>query len=366
MKRIGIDARLNAYRQGGISQYTAHLIRELAELDHDNAYVIAHSRKDRNNWNVGANQQRVNCWTPPHHRWERWALSLELASRRLDLLHSPDFIPPVGGRFKSVITIHDLAFLIYPHILAADSRRHYTDQIEAAVRRADHIVVVSEATRADVMERLNVEASRITVTPEAADERFMPATAEQVASMRIRRQLPQEYVLFVGTIEPRKNLDGLLRAVNLIKNAPPLVIAGQRGWLDEDIHRLIDELKVSGRVIWLENVADEELPALYSGASVFCLPSNYEGFGLPALEAMACGTPVVVSDRGSLPEVVGEAGILVNPDAPASISEGIQRVLSDSKLAADLRKRGLERAKTFTWRRMTEQTLAVYRQLVGD
>jgi len=366
MKRFGIDARLNAYRQGGISQYTAHLIRALADLDQENAYVIAHSRKDRRDWAIGPNQHRVNCWTPAHHRWERWALSIELAPLGLDLLHSPDFIPPMGWRFKLVITIHDLAFLMYPQILTAESHRYYTHQIQAAVRRADHILVVSEATRTDVIDRLGVSDDRISVTLEAADQRFKPSTADEVARVRSAHKLPQEYILFVGTLEPRKNIDGLLRAMSAIKAGPALVIAGRRGWLYEDIFKLVDELKLSERTIWLENVADKDLPALYTGASVFCLPSHYEGFGLPALEAMACGTPVVVSGRGSLPEVSGDAGILVNPDDPDSIAEGIRRALEDSELAADLRKRGIERAKSFTWNRMAEQTLAVYRQLVGN
>ncbi len=369
MSRIGIDARLAAYRQGGISQYATHLIAGLAALDAHTEYLILHSRKDRRNLSAGANQRRVTCWTPPHHRLERLALAVEVAPRRLDLLHSPDFIPPLDGRYRSVITIHDLAFLLYPDILTADSKRYYHDQIGAAVRRADAILTVSEATRADVIDLLGAPAGKIHVTPEAADERFNPAAEEEIAHLRATYGLPGEYLLFVGTFEPRKNLGGLLRAYAEIragvKDAPQLVIAGRRGWLFDDLFSLAEQLHLGPHVTWLENVSDGELPALYSGASAFCLPSRYEGFGLPALEAMACGTPMVVSDRGSLPEVVGGAGVLVNPDDPLSIAEGIRQVIGDATLAADLRRRGLERARQFTWRKMAAQTLAVYDKVLG-
>src|SRR5262245_3325523 len=161
MARIGIDARLVTYRAGGISQYTTHLIYELAALDRSAEYAILHSRKERGSLTAGSNQRRVTCWTPPHHRLERIALSVELARHNLDLLHSPDFSPPLGGSFKSIITIHDLAFLMYPDILTADSRRYYNHQIKSAVRRADAILAVSEATKADVIDMLKVDPAKI-------------------------------------------------------------------------------------------------------------------------------------------------------------------------------------------------------------
>jgi glycosyltransferase involved in cell wall biosynthesis len=181
--------------------------------------------------------------------------------------------------------------------------------------------------------------------------------------------LPDQYILFVGTFEPRKNLGGLLRAYAELRaemrDAPPLVIAGRRGWLFQDMFVLAEQLHLGKSIIWLDNPSDGDLPALYGAASVFCLPSRYEGFGLPVLEAMACGTPVVVSERGSLPEVVGEAGLLVNPDDPNSIAAGLTKVLSDSVLSADLRRRGLTWAQAFTWRKTAELTLAVYHRVLG-
>jgi glycosyltransferase involved in cell wall biosynthesis len=174
----------------------------------------------------------------------------------------------------------------------------------------------------------------------------------------------------VGTLEPRKNLPGLLKAYALLQNevpdAPPLVIAGRRGWLYESVYAQAGALGLKDRVVWLEGVAYQDLPALYSGAGVLCLPSFYEGFGLPPLEAMACGTPVVVAQRASLPEVVGDAGLLIDPDNPYSITDALRRVLTDPALATVLRQRGLVRASTFTWRETARKTLAVYRQMLGQ
>ncbi len=370
MARIGIDARLVYYRQGGISQYTQHLIDEMAALDTHNDYVILHSRKDARNLAAGPNQRRAVCLTPAHHRLERLALAVELAPQRLDVLHSPDFIPPLNGRFKSVITIHDLAFLMYPDILTEESRRYYAGQIHAAARRADAILAVSQATCADAIDLLGAPPEKITVTPEAADRRYTPQPEAAVTRARQTYHLPEGYLLFVGTFEPRKNLGGLLRAYAELRadlrDAPALVIAGKRGWLYERLFTLAGELRLSQHVTWLEDPADADLPALYSGASLVCLPSFYEGFGLTALEAMACATPVVVSNRGSLPEVVGDAALMVNPDDPTSIAEGLRRVLEDAALAADLRARGPQRAAQFSWRETARLTLGVYRRLAAQ
>ncbi|MBN1428935.1 MAG: glycosyltransferase family 4 protein [Anaerolineae bacterium] len=369
MPAIGLDARLTYYRQGGIPQYTYHLIRELAELDTDNHYAILHSRKDRRDLTAAPNQRRVACWTPAHNRFERLALGIELAPLRLDLLHSPDFIPPHGRGYCKVITIHDLAFLLYPDILTADSRRYYTDQIHDAARCANHIIVVSEATRRDVLDMLDVPSEKIAVIPEAADERYRPQPPDDIERVRQMYNLPPEYILFVGTYEPRKNLGGLLRAYEQLcaelPGAPLLVIAGARGWLYEKAFKLVGELKLDTKVTWLDNLRDVDLPGLYSGAQLLCLPSFYEGFGLPALEAMACGTPVVSSDRGSLPEVVGDAAMQVNPDNPADIAAGLHRVLTNTDLASRLRRRGLERARLFSWREAARRTLAVYHHVLA-
>jgi glycosyltransferase involved in cell wall biosynthesis len=367
--RIGIDARLTYYHEGGISRYIAHLIPELAALDAENEYVILHSRKDRRNLASGPNQRRATCWTPSHHPLERLALAVEVTPLGLDLLHSPDFIPPLDGRWKSVITIHDLSFLHFPETKDAASRRYYNGQIQAAVARADAILADSEATRQDVIAMLGVPPDKVTTVWAGIDAQFRPAPPEDIARVRAAHDLPGEYLLFVGTVEPRKNLAGLMRAYARLRaelnDVPALAVVGRRGWLNTPVHALPAELGIADQMHWIEDIPDDDLPALYSGASALCLPSLYEGFGFPVLEAMACGTPVVTSDRGSLPEVAGDAAILINPDDPADIAEGLRRALTDSALAADLRRRGLAQAAKFTWADTARRALDVYRRVLG-
>jgi glycosyltransferase involved in cell wall biosynthesis len=368
MHRIGIDARLTYYRRGGITEYIEALIRELPALDTDNQYFILHSRKDARNLAAQPNQRRVICWTPAHHRIERLALGVETLPLRLDLLHSPDFIPP-RGLHRSAVTIHDLTFLHYPDFLTPESRRYYNDQIHAAVARADHIMTDSEATRRDVIDMLNVLPEKVTTVLLGISEHFHPATDSQMEAFIAQHNLTLGFILFVGTFEPRKNLAGLLRAYAQLRadlrDAPPFVIAGRRGWLDESIYELAASLKLGPHLRWLEDVPYTDLPALYSAASVLCLPSFYEGFGFPPLEAMACGTPAIVADRASLPEVVGEAGLLIDPERPASIADALCRVLTTSELAADLRARGFARAAEFQWRRTAQQVLTTYQNVLN-
>jgi glycosyltransferase involved in cell wall biosynthesis len=366
--RIGIDARLNYYRPGGITEYTRHVIEELAALDQTTMYGVIHHHADNNTLTPGPNFKRINAFTPCHHRLERWSLSAELARHHLDVLHSPDAISPERGARRQVITVHDLHFLYYPQFMTAESRRHYNGQIARAVRTADHILVDSRATRDDLANLLDVPVEKMTVHLLGVDQVFTPLPDEETNRHKERLGLPESYILFVGTFEPRKNISGLFAAYHLLRqempDLPPLVMVGRRGWLYDDIFARAEALNLTDRLIWLEDAPWSDLPAIYNGADVLALPSHYEGFGLTALEAMACGTPTVVSNRGSLPEVVGETGLLVDPDEPAEIAGAIRQVLTDSDVRNRLRAAGLARAATFTWRKTAETVLRVYRDLL--
>jgi len=365
--RIGIDARLLAYRMGGISRYTRHLIQGFAAMATPHQFVVLQSRKQRRPLVQAPRVRTVSLWTPPHHRWEGWALSLELWPRRLHLLHSPDFIPPRYGSFRRVITVHDLTFLYYPQFLTAESARYY-GQIDRAVRQADHILADSHATRRDLMERLGVPPEKVTVVHLAADPRCRPLAPARVRAVADRYGLPEPFLLFVGTLEPRKNVPTLLEAIHRLRRAGlevPLVLVGRRGWLYDEVFARLQALGLEGQVRFLEGVTDEELVGLYNAARCLVLPSFYEGFGLPALEAMACGTPVIVSDRASLPEVVGEAGLLVDPTSPEALAEAIGRVWEDEALRQRMRRQGLAQAARFSWERVVRETLAVY-EAVGQ
>jgi glycosyltransferase involved in cell wall biosynthesis len=277
-------------------------------------------------------------------------------------------IPPQWGARRHVITIHDLHFLHYPQFMTAESLRHYRGQIEWAVQHADHTLVDSQATTNDLINLLNVPAEKITMHLLGVNEQFKLLPNADIRTHTARFNLPDTYILFVGTFEPRKNIPGLLDAYHILRgelpDAPPLVLAGRRGWLYQDIFAKVDALNLGDHVIWIEDAPWDDLPAIYNGARVFALPSYYEGFGLTALEAMACGTPPVVANRSSLPEVVGEAGLLVDPNDPADVAAALQQVLQDNDLHDRLREAGLARAATFTWRKTAEIALTTYQNLL--
>lgn len=364
--RIGIDCRLPYYQMGGISQYIIFLIQALANLPTDDEFLLFHSRKDRRSY-MPADDSRfrhVNLWTPCHHRRERQTLALELAPYRLDVFHSPDFIPPVSGASRRVITIHDLTFLHYPQFLTDDSRRYYNDQIEWAVRTADSISADSEATRQDILSLLHVLPSKVTTVLLAANPLYAePATSQEIRETLTTHGLEPGFVLFVGTLEPRKNLPLLLHAMSQLYgagNETPLVIVGGKGWIYDEIFATIDDLGMHGRVRHLCGVADAELKHLYHAAGVLASPSHYEGFGLPALEAMHCGCPVIASTRGSLPEIVDDAGILLDPEDATIWAEAIGHVLSDSDARQKMAGAGRLQAARFTWTKTAKQTLTLY------
>lgn len=366
---IGIDLRLHAYAPGGIAYYARRLAQEMAHLlPPGSLTLIPHRREEAL---LDAPDARVHrAWTPPHHRLERWLLSAELWPLGLDLLHTPDFIPPQRGARYHVITVHDLNFFHYPQYLTADARRYYNEQIGWAVEHADAILVDSYATQRDLEMMLDVPAKRITVTHLATDDAcFHPLPEAAVCAALARYDLTPGYLLFVGTWEPRKNLAGLLEALSLLHargEKRELVIAGRPGWLYDEIFERVQRLGLARWVHFIERVPLEDLVALMNGALLLTMPSFYEGFGLPALEAMHCGTPTVVADRASLPEVVGDAGLLIDPDDPATMAEVYWRIARDAALRAELRAAGRRQAQTFTWERTARQTLEVYEAVLGS
>lgn len=368
MPKIGIDARLLYYRKGGISEYTRQLMLALAGLDTISDYAILHNFRDAENYATAPNFRRLNLYTPCHHRFERTGLSVELARHQLDILHSPDFIPPRRGARRHIITIHDLHFLHYPQFQTAESLRYYRDQIRWAVRHADHIFAQSETTKHEIVEMLNVSPEKITVHGLGVHSAFRVLPEDEIRATLAPYHLPTQYLLFVSTIEPRKNIPGLLRAYAQLRatrpDTPPLVIGGQRGWFADQELAPIAELGMTEHVRLFEDVPFGVLPALYNGARLLVMPSFYEGFGMPAIEAMACGTPVVVTERGALPEVVGEHGVYVNPEEPESILQGITRLLDDTALYDQLRGSGRQHAATFSWLRTAGIALGVYRKMI--
>jgi glycosyltransferase involved in cell wall biosynthesis len=360
--RIGLDVRLTYYRGGGIPVYIRQLARALPALDRGREHVHFYRRGHAETLGPGA--RRADCWTPAHHRLERLVLGAELAPWRLDLFHAPDCIPPRWGYRRLVITVHDLGFLRYPETLTAEGRRHYASGIRAAVAAADAIIADSHATRDDLRELLSVPAGAVTVVPLGVDGAYRPLPPHEIAPVLARYGLDPGYVLFVGTFEPRKNVAGLCEAYaclrRLLPAAPPLVLVGHRGWLFEATLARVERLGLGRHIRFLSDVTDGDLPALYGGATVFALASHHEGFGLPVLEAMACGVPCVVSNRGSLPEVGGGVALEVDPDDADAVAAAIARLLGDPALREDARRRGRERAASYSWEGTARATLDVY------
>jgi glycosyltransferase involved in cell wall biosynthesis len=365
--RLAFDARMVYYRRAGIGHYSIRLLRALAGLPPAEAadlhVTVLQSRKDPQPIVDGDPRfRRRSLVTPCHHRYEQAALAVELAAirPRPQVLHSPDFIPPLQRPCPAVITVHDLAFRRFPDLLTAESARYY-GQIERAVASAEAIIAVSASTADDLVDLAGAARDKIHVVYEAADPLYRLPEAAPAAR--------PGYLLFVSTIEPRKNLPVLLEAYRLlldrgrIRPVPELRVVGRRGWLYEDSFRAIERLGLAAHVRLLGEVAPPDLLGLYQGARLFAMPSLYEGFGLGALEALACGAPVLASKAGALPEVGGDAGLLLPPGDPAAWADALERVLGDPALEADLRQRGPAQAARFSWARAARETLAVYRRI---
>ncbi len=368
---IGIDARLVFYNRAGIGQYILRLIEALASLrPNGDKFFLLQSRKDKSTIINSNGFIRKSLWTPSHNRFEQPALRFEISRLKLDLLHSPDFIPPLKRNCKSVITIHDLAFLLYPHFLTKESARYY-GQIDQAWRKTDHIIAVSEATKQDSIKLLGVPEEKITVIHEAANPIYRQIPKEE-ARQRVKEKykLDKDYILFVSTIEPRKNLPGLLQAYRKLrddyKRDEILALAGSKGWLWEEVYETVDRLDLEKHVVFLGRVPSGDLLYLYNAARLLVHPSFYEGFGLPPLEAMTCGTPVIVSNTAALPEVVGDAAMMIDPHDIDGLTVAMWRVLTEEKLRQDLICKGLKRAVKFSWQEAAKQTLELYHKVGGQ
>lgn len=367
---IGIDARLVYHTRAGIGEYTLRLTQALAVSYPEERFTLLQDTRTSQSLIEAANVAIARTRVPSHHRLEQFLMPWVVNRLRTDVFHSPDFIPPLRAHGPSVITIHDLGFLIYPHFVTKDSARYY-GQIDRAVRHADQIIAVSQSTKNDLVRMLGVPEDKISVIYEAAAPQYQPmdwvAAYQHIQALY---EIPEEFILFVSTIEPRKNITGLLRAYRRLRDdyklTPALVLVGAPGWLSDDVYTLMNKLDLKAHCFFLGRVDVHDLRYLYNAAQCLVHPAFYEGFGLTPLEAMACGTPVIVSNVSSLPEVVGDAALQIDPNHDEEITVALWRVLTDPALRESLRMKGLQRASGFSWQRAAEQTMAVYRKAVGQ
>ncbi|HOG46146.1 MAG TPA: glycosyltransferase family 1 protein [Anaerolineae bacterium] len=355
------------YRNAGVSQYIQALLRTLPAARHDlqlSAYIGAGVAGDFPGWQV--RRSRLPGDRPPLRiLWEQLLQPAALRRAGVDLVHAPVNVGPLVRACPMVVTVHDLSFLLYPETFQPAQRLYQRTLARRTAQRAERVIAVSESTRRDLVRHFGVPAERITVVPNGVDAAFRPLPAAEVAAFRRERGLPERFLLCVATLEPRKNLPRLLEAVARVPEAPLLVLCGGKGWYYDTIFATIERLGLQRRVHLPGFIPAAELPLWYNAATWFVYPSLYEGFGLPALQALACGTPAIVSHASSLPEVVGDAAILVDPLDVEAMAAALAQALPDGALAGSLREAGLARAAQFPWSRTAEETVAVYRAVLS-
>jgi glycosyltransferase involved in cell wall biosynthesis len=369
-KKIAIEGSLFFKRPTGVGHYAKSLVQAASTLDSDvNFEIVRH-------WLFFKKFQapipptkhlhyRLVKWFPPmvyYQSFKRlpWIFPYDwTAFKKYDAVLFFNFISyPLSKGVKSIIVIHDLTYIKFPEYMQATNLKYMSKLMPASVRRANHIITVSESSKKDIIEHFGLNPGQVSVIPNAVDhDVFYPRG--DAAKVLKKYGLPAKYIHFHGTIEPRKNVEGLLDAYATLpeetKNEYALVLTGGKGWNDEAIYQKIDFYRASGHKIILPGyVGGEDLPYIYSSASLFVLPSFYEGFGIPPLEAMACGVPVIVSDNSSLPEVVGGAAIKVKAEDTKALTANMLKILTDKKLAESLSKKGLKQAAKLSWRSSAE------------
>ncbi len=297
-------------------------------------------------------------------------LSRELRRHPVDVLHVQYTAPPFAP-CSVVATIHDLSFEHLPETFNRRSRAQLRVTVRRTVRRAAQILTLSEFSRRDIIETYRIDPGRIAVTPGAAPAHFAPVTNEtELKRIRETYEIGSNYILSLGSIQPRKNLIRLIEAYSCLRRVrpevklPALVLAGKRGWLDSEIFRVAEQNGLGKEILFIGYVPERDLPTLYSGAVCFIYPSYFEGFGLPVVEAMQCGVPVIAGNRTSLPEVVGSAGLLFDPFDARALADAITRLIDDLGYRAELRAKGLKRASEFSWKTTAQLTLSAYERAV--
>ncbi|HXI22661.1 MAG TPA: glycosyltransferase family 1 protein [Pyrinomonadaceae bacterium] len=367
---IAIDAHSVGSQLAGNETYAVNLIEALAEVDQANQYTLYVTRQS-------AIDQFANRWpnfkvkrTVPHTPLVRIpvTLSAELRRNPVDVLHVQYTAPPLAP-CPVVATIHDLSFEHLPETFNRRSRAQLRLTVRRTARKAAQILTLSEFSRRDIVDTYSIAPDRVSVTPAAAPSHFKPIEDEtELRKIQEHYGIARDYILSVSSIQPRKNLIRLIEAYSCLRGLrpegklPQLVLVGKRGWLDDETFRAAQRHSANNDIAFTGYVAETDLPALYSGATCFVYPSFFEGFGLPILEAMQCGAPVIAGNRTSIPEVVGQAGLLFDPFDTNSLVQALTRVLDDSEFRAALRMQGLERARQFDWKQTARMTLQAYQK----
>ena len=373
MVKIGIDISLTIGEKAGTGYYTSNLVDALAKIDSKNQYTLypffyyiyhpdfkCAQKPLKNNFHIKFERlpKRIidYLWTSGVPK--KWILG------EVDILHSTSFCAPKNHYGKLIVTIYDLSFLTHPQCHVEANRKHCLQGTIDSIKHADIIIAISHHGKKEILKYFDINEAKIKVIHLAANDIFKPKDEEAKKAVLEKYDISQDYIFNLGTLEPRKNIKTLIEAyarlLSIVKSKNLLVIGGGRGWLHSEIDKLVKSLNLQQYIKFIGYVKEEDLPALYSAAKLFVYPSLYEGFGLPVLEAMACGTPVITSNSSSLPEIAGDAALLVEPTDNRQLADYILKLIDDEKLRHQMSSKGLEQAKKFSWGKTARETLDIY------
>ena len=378
--RIGIDARYLYSYFTGVGRYSFNLIRHLAAIDRENQYVILKNRDRKDPIVDQENFLEIPTSTPPISLGTWFYIPCKLLRKKIDLFHSHFPVAPLSQPFRSVVTVHDLQAVRAPGFssnrafwLETGAECFYRLAYPLSMKKAKRIIAVSYATKAAAMDFYGLPGEKIKVIHEAVEAQFRPILDKKLLDeFREKMRLPERFLLYVGNTRPHKNVDGLLRGfceflrLNEVSEAIYLVIAGAKERFYPARRNLAEQLGIRQRVVFIPYIPEEDLPLLYNLCEVFIFVTLFEGFGLPPLEAMACGIPVIASNHSALPEALGNQAILVDPHEPKAIGRAIQRILRDRALRRQLKEKGLQWVKNFSWDLAAQRTLQVYHQVLKE
>lgn len=359
--KVAIDVQTTLGQPTGFGFYVSNLVKALqkrSDSDLELALVRPDNAKDFS--------------TPQRFIWDQFTYPRKAREQGVDLIHQPCFSAPLLHKGPVVVTIHDIISILFPQTIKLASRVFYSKWMPLSYRKALQIITISNSTKNDIVKILGIDKNKITVIPLAVDEKFNDSvSAVEVERVKKKYKLPERYILHIGTLEPRKNLGFLIEAFSqVIRDSDfddlRLVITGKKGWYFEGLFGKVKKLNLEKKVIFTGYFDEEDKPALYRGATVFAFPSLYEGFGLPPLEAMASGVPVISSNTSSMPEVIGEAGILLSPDDEDAWVTNIKKVVSSELLQAEMKKKNKKQLEKFSWDKTAEETLRVYKKAYDE
>jgi glycosyltransferase involved in cell wall biosynthesis len=364
--RIGIDVGILREKARGVGYYLVNLLENFSQISKDDSFYLYSARPILYDFSKGQNWHNHFGTIPlPGSFWLQTQGKHFIKKDQIDVLYAPAHVIPLKlpQKVRSVLAVHDLVSICYPETMANYNRFIHNIFFKSSIKNASHIITMSESTKQSIVDHFGIAPDKITVIYEGISTKFQRCDKNDIEPVLARHKLKNPYILSVGTLEPRKNYLVLLKAFKQLDNDIDLVIVGKKGWKSQEIFDTIDRLELHNRVKILGYVNDNDIPYLYNGAELFVFPSFYEGFGLPLLEAMACGVPVICSNTSSLPEIGGESVLYFNPNSSDELAYQIKVLISNNELKSILCSKGIVRAKQFSWEKTAKETLAVLKGL---